>query len=276
MAETRKVGSLEVTVAGLGCNNFGMRIDEERTQGGRRRVLRRRREQLRHRRELRRREVGGVPRRARSATAASDAVITTKVAGSARPRASPAAARVDRPGHRRQPAAARHRLHRPLSPAPCPTRTRRSARRSRRSPSSSPRARCARSAARTSRPQMLEEAAAAAKELGVPQFVNVQNNYSLLDRTPEAEVIPACERLGIDAHALLPARERRAHRQVQAGRGGARGHAARGVGRSRRRDARPTSARRRRAARRVRAATTATRCPSSRSRTSPARRRSRA
>ena len=25
----RKVGSLEVSVAGLGCNNFGMRIDED-------------------------------------------------------------------------------------------------------------------------------------------------------------------------------------------------------------------------------------------------------
>jgi aryl-alcohol dehydrogenase-like predicted oxidoreductase len=26
---TRTVGSLEVSVAGLGCNNFGMRIDED-------------------------------------------------------------------------------------------------------------------------------------------------------------------------------------------------------------------------------------------------------
>src|SRR2546421_11649497 len=29
--EMRKVGSLEVTLVGLGCNNFGMRIDEERS-----------------------------------------------------------------------------------------------------------------------------------------------------------------------------------------------------------------------------------------------------
>jgi aryl-alcohol dehydrogenase-like predicted oxidoreductase len=29
MAELRKVGSLDVSVAGLGCNNFGMRIDED-------------------------------------------------------------------------------------------------------------------------------------------------------------------------------------------------------------------------------------------------------
>jgi aryl-alcohol dehydrogenase-like predicted oxidoreductase len=30
--EMRKVGNLEVSVAGLGCNNFGMRIDEDQTQ----------------------------------------------------------------------------------------------------------------------------------------------------------------------------------------------------------------------------------------------------
>src|SRR5262245_21548281 len=32
MAELRKVGSLEVSIAGLGCNNFGMRMDAEQTQ----------------------------------------------------------------------------------------------------------------------------------------------------------------------------------------------------------------------------------------------------
>lgn len=30
--ETRKIGSLDVSVVGLGCNNFGMRIDEEQTK----------------------------------------------------------------------------------------------------------------------------------------------------------------------------------------------------------------------------------------------------
>ncbi|GAC1420083.1 MAG: aldo/keto reductase [Gemmatimonadaceae bacterium] len=30
--EKRKIGSLEVTVVGVGCNNFGMRIDERRTE----------------------------------------------------------------------------------------------------------------------------------------------------------------------------------------------------------------------------------------------------
>jgi aryl-alcohol dehydrogenase-like predicted oxidoreductase len=31
--ETRKIGSLDVTVVGLGCNNFGRRLDAERTAG---------------------------------------------------------------------------------------------------------------------------------------------------------------------------------------------------------------------------------------------------
>lgn len=30
--ETRKIGSLDVSIVGLGCNNFGMRIDEDRTK----------------------------------------------------------------------------------------------------------------------------------------------------------------------------------------------------------------------------------------------------
>ena len=43
----------------------------------------------------------------------------------------------------------------------------------------------------------LDEAAAAAKEHGVRPFATVQNDYSLLQREPEKEVLPACARLGI-------------------------------------------------------------------------------
>jgi aryl-alcohol dehydrogenase-like predicted oxidoreductase len=43
----------------------------------------------------------------------------------------------------------------------------------------------------------LDEAERVAQELGVPRFVNVQNDYSLLNRDAEAEVLPACERLDI-------------------------------------------------------------------------------
>jgi aryl-alcohol dehydrogenase-like predicted oxidoreductase len=48
---------------------------------------------------------------------------------------------------------------------------------------------------------MLDEADAAAKDLGVPRFVNAQNDYSLLNRAVEDDVIPACERLDI---VLMP------------------------------------------------------------------------
>jgi aryl-alcohol dehydrogenase-like predicted oxidoreductase len=43
----------------------------------------------------------------------------------------------------------------------------------------------------------LDEAEAAAKDLGVPRFVNAQNDYSLLNRAAEDDVLPACDRLGV-------------------------------------------------------------------------------
>ncbi|MCU1335211.1 MAG: aldo/keto reductase [Bryobacterales bacterium] len=48
--------------------------------------------------------------------------------------------------------------------------------------------------------QQLREAHAAARP-GAARFVSVQNHYNLLHREPEAEVLPECERLGI---AFLP------------------------------------------------------------------------
>lgn len=47
----------------------------------------------------------------------------------------------------------------------------------------------------------LDEAEAIATASGGPRFVSVQNEYSLLQRGAEAEVLPACERLGV---AFLP------------------------------------------------------------------------
>src|ERR1700674_494310 len=43
----------------------------------------------------------------------------------------------------------------------------------------------------------LDEAANAAAARGVRPFVTLQNEYSLLYREPEAEVLPACTRLGL-------------------------------------------------------------------------------
>ena len=43
----------------------------------------------------------------------------------------------------------------------------------------------------------LEEAEQAAKDLGVPRFVNAQNDFSLLNRSVEDDVLPVCERLDV-------------------------------------------------------------------------------
>ena len=43
----------------------------------------------------------------------------------------------------------------------------------------------------------LEEAEQASKDLGVPRFVNAQNDFSLLNRSVEDDVLPVCERLDV-------------------------------------------------------------------------------
>ncbi|MGZ4322221.1 MAG: aldo/keto reductase [Solirubrobacteraceae bacterium] len=73
--------------------------------------------------------------------------------------------------------------------------------------------------------QQLEEAGAVARERGLTRFAAVQNEYSLLVRDAERDVLPACERLGIGfvpffplASGLLTGKYRRA----EAGPSGAR------------------------------------------------------
>jgi aryl-alcohol dehydrogenase-like predicted oxidoreductase len=197
--ETRSVGSLEVSVAGLGCNNFGMRIDEAATQavvdaaldvginhfdtadmygGG-------------NSEEFLGRALGS--RRA-------DVVITTKVGGRVpEGEAGGSEALITRVCDE---SLARlgtdyidlYLLHYPDANTPigetlgvfakliaagkvreigCSNFT----------------------------GAMLDEAAAVADELGVPHFVNAQNDYSLLNRAVEDDVVPACERLGV---VLMP------------------------------------------------------------------------
>jgi aryl-alcohol dehydrogenase-like predicted oxidoreductase len=50
----------------------------------------------------------------------------------------------------------------------------------------------------------LEEADRVAAERGLPRFVTLQNHYSLLEREIEAEVAPACERLGVSILPFFP------------------------------------------------------------------------
>jgi aryl-alcohol dehydrogenase-like predicted oxidoreductase len=52
--------------------------------------------------------------------------------------------------------------------------------------------------------KQLDEAEDAAKEKGVRRFVTVQNEYSLLAREPREEVLPACRRLGLSFMPYFP------------------------------------------------------------------------
>jgi aryl-alcohol dehydrogenase-like predicted oxidoreductase len=52
--------------------------------------------------------------------------------------------------------------------------------------------------------KQLDEAEDAARELGVRRFVTVQNEFSLLAREPRAEVLLACSRLGISFMPYFP------------------------------------------------------------------------
>jgi aryl-alcohol dehydrogenase-like predicted oxidoreductase len=64
----------------------------------------------------------------------------------------------------------------------------------------------------------IEQADTIARERGLQRFTAVQNEYSLLVRDPETDVLPACERLGLGfvpyfplASGLLTGKYRRAH-----------------------------------------------------------------
>ncbi len=72
---------------------------------------------------------------------------------------------------------------------------------------------------------LLEEAERIARERGLARFVTLQNEYSLLQREIEAEVAPACERLGVSilpyfplASGLLTGKYRRGERGPQGSR----------------------------------------------------------
>jgi aryl-alcohol dehydrogenase-like predicted oxidoreductase len=52
--------------------------------------------------------------------------------------------------------------------------------------------------------KQLDEAADAARDLEVRSFVTVQNEYSLVEREPRDEVLPACRRLGLSFMPYFP------------------------------------------------------------------------
>ena len=194
MAQTRKIGSLEVTVAGLGCNNFGMRIDADRTQavvdaaidagvthfdtaesygGGKSEEF-----------------IGAALGNRRD-----EVVITTKV-GSGDP--TRIAQAIDASLERlRTDHVDLYLLHRPDTEWPIAETVAAYAKLV--DAGKTREIGCSNFSA-----EQLDEAAVAARELGVTGFVNVQNHYSLLERTPEAEVIPEIERLGMSLVPYFP------------------------------------------------------------------------
>jgi aryl-alcohol dehydrogenase-like predicted oxidoreductase len=50
----------------------------------------------------------------------------------------------------------------------------------------------------------IEEADATARERGLTRFAAIQNEYSLLEREPEQDVLPTCERLGLGFVPYFP------------------------------------------------------------------------
>jgi aryl-alcohol dehydrogenase-like predicted oxidoreductase len=52
--------------------------------------------------------------------------------------------------------------------------------------------------------EQIEEADAVARDRGFARFTAIQNNYSLLVRDAEREVLPTCERLGLGDDAYCP------------------------------------------------------------------------
>ncbi|MFI5053044.1 MAG: aldo/keto reductase [Acidimicrobiia bacterium] len=202
MTELRKVGSLDVSVAGLGCNNFGMRIDEDATRAVVDAALE---AGINH---FDTADVYGSKKSEEFLGRAlgsrrNEAVITTKFGGivpegvkrgSAEWVAQACDASLERLGTDRIDL---YLLHVPDAETPIGETLEALGKLV-----AAGKVREIGCSNFTS--AMLDEADATAKELGVPAFVNVQNEYSLVNRTVEAEVVPACERLGISLVPYFP------------------------------------------------------------------------
>jgi len=197
--ETRSVGSLEVSVAGLGCNNFGMRIDEAASKEVVDAALDA---------GVNHFDTADIYGKGRSeeflgralGSRRGDAVITTKV-GMGVPEGEPAASE-ERVLRVCDESLARlgtdsidlYLLHRPDPVTPIGETL--SAFAKLVAAGKVREVGCSNFSG-----AQLEEAEAVAAELGVPRFVNAQNDFSLLNREVEHDILPVCERLDV---VLMP------------------------------------------------------------------------
>ena len=195
--ETWTIGPLEVSVVGLGCNNFGMRIGPAETKA----VV-----DVALDAGINFFDTADIYGGAKSETYLGEAlgsrrdeiVLATKF-GPLRGSRGRSLGRLHSQGGRGQPHPARHRSHRPLPAASAGPKDpdRRDDRRAGR----------ARGRGQGARVRLLQlhrghaNQAAAATPEGSPGFVSVQNHYNILFREPEDGVLEWCDGAGV---AFLP------------------------------------------------------------------------
>ena len=115
---------------------------------------------------------------------------------------------------RDEPEAARRRAGRALPRARLRPRHAAGGDAARRSPTSSGRARSARSARRTSPASSSRRRSSSPSSSGLPRYEWVQNGFSLLDQGDRETVFPVCREHGLGYTPVQPARRRVADRQV--------------------------------------------------------------
>jgi aryl-alcohol dehydrogenase-like predicted oxidoreductase len=200
--ETRSVGSLEVSVAGLGCNNFGMRIDEAASQEVVDAALDA---------GVNHFDTADIYGKGRSeeflgralGSRRGDTIITTKV-GMGVPEGEPAASE-ERVLRVCDESLARlgtdyidlYLLHQPDRSTPIGETLSAFAK-------LVAAGKVLEVGCSNFTGAQLEEAEVVAKELGVPRFVNAQNDFSLLNRSVEDDVLPVCRRLDVMLMPYFP------------------------------------------------------------------------
>jgi aryl-alcohol dehydrogenase-like predicted oxidoreductase len=197
--ETRRVGNLEVSVAGLGCNNFGMRIDE----GASKRVVDAALDVGVNHFDTADIYGGGASEEFLGRALGdrrSEAVITTKV-GMRVPEGEHGGSEPYITTHCEESLARLgtdyidlYLLHQPDPDTPIAETLSTFAK-------LVAAGKVREIGCSNFTGAQLEEAERVADDLGVPRFVNAQNDFSLLNRSVEADVLPVCERLGV---VLMP------------------------------------------------------------------------